>query len=76
MLRFVRVALSKLRRDRKHSARVLVSKSVGYAWATLLSPTVSPELPALVETNTLAAAALKKPISSGVTTYCDEPEIE
>ena len=38
MFHFVKVAFSKLRRDRKHSWRVIVSKSVDYAWATLLAP--------------------------------------
>jgi acetyltransferase-like isoleucine patch superfamily enzyme len=38
MFHFVKVALSKLRRDRKRSLRVLVSKSADYAWATLLAP--------------------------------------
>jgi acetyltransferase-like isoleucine patch superfamily enzyme len=38
MFRFVQVAFSKLRRDRKRSLRVIVSKSVDYASATLLAP--------------------------------------
>lgn len=38
MFRFVQVAFSKLRRDRKRSLRVLLSKSADYAKATLLAP--------------------------------------
>ena len=47
----------------------------GALWATLLVPTVSPELPAEVEMNTPAAAALKNATSSGVTMNDDEPEM-